>query len=158
MGGGQTSDLHGSTPFIFIAVPFRPVGLEETKTPQYTSHLYCSTSTMCTALRTLFVQQCFEKVLVVGVCRKCLALDQLRQQREIEFPQGAKYTKSWGGGVKFYTPHPPTPWKHPSRRGGCIKEGAAYRVLAAGGASKYTPPPLLKNAFWPNKGEGGWCT
>ena len=41
-------------------------------------------------------------------------------------------------GTKFYTP---PPLRNPSRGEGCVKEGGAYKIPAAGGLRHVHPPP-----------------
>ena len=54
-----TSNLHGSTPPICIAVPSWLLSLEERETQQYTSHLYCKTPPHLYGNTPPFVQQYF---------------------------------------------------------------------------------------------------
>ena len=56
---GDTSNLYGSTPPIFIAVLSWLLSFEERETPQYASRLYCNTPPICTAVRAPFVRQYF---------------------------------------------------------------------------------------------------
>ena len=56
-------------------------------------------------------------------------------------------------GPNFIHPHPPHPWKYPSRGGGCIK-GGAYKIPAAWGLKMYNPPEKCLLAEIGGRGGG----
>ena len=68
-------------PPICMAVPSWLLSLEKRETQQYTSHLYCSTPPICTAVRLPFVRITLEKVLGVGVTGKFLKYEFLGSAR-----------------------------------------------------------------------------
>ena len=59
-------------------------------------------------------------------------------------------------GAECYTPPPPHPWKYPSRGGGRIKGGGAYKIPAAPwGLKIYNPTPLPWKMPYGQKWGGG---